>query len=37
MGNRLARIYTFFSDGGSTGLDDGTRVPKPARQGVLTR
>ena len=28
MGNRLTRIYTRTGDDGSTGLGDGTRVPK---------
>jgi cob(I)alamin adenosyltransferase len=28
MGHRLSRIYTRTSDDGSTGLGDGTRVPK---------
>ena len=28
MGNRLSRIYTRTGDDGSTGLGDGTRVPK---------
>src|ERR1700730_2320680 len=28
MGNRLSKIYTRTGDGGSTGLGDGTRVPK---------
>jgi cob(I)alamin adenosyltransferase len=28
MGNRLSRIYTRTGDNGSTGLGDGTRVPK---------
>jgi cob(I)alamin adenosyltransferase len=28
MGNRLTKIYTRTGDGGSTGLGDGTRVPK---------
>ncbi|MCC7634673.1 cob(I)yrinic acid a,c-diamide adenosyltransferase [Stenotrophomonas rhizophila] len=30
MGNRLSRIYTRTGDDGSTGLGDGTRVPKDA-------
>ena len=30
MGNRLSRIYTRTGDDGSTGLGDGTRVPKEA-------
>ncbi len=28
MGNRLSKIYTRTGDDGSTGLGDGTRVPK---------
>ncbi len=28
MGNRLSRIYTRTGDDGSTGLGDGSRVPK---------
>ncbi len=28
MGNRLSRIYTRTGDDGTTGLGDGTRVPK---------
>ena len=28
MGNRLSKIYTRTGDGGTTGLGDGTRVPK---------
>lgn len=28
MGNRLSRIYTRTGDAGTTGLGDGTRVPK---------
>ncbi len=28
MGNRLTKIYTRTGDGGSTGLADGSRVPK---------
>jgi cob(I)alamin adenosyltransferase len=28
MGNRLSKIYTRTGDNGSTGLGDGTRVPK---------
>lgn len=28
MGNRLSKIYTRTGDSGSTGLGDGTRVPK---------
>ncbi|MCX7555427.1 cob(I)yrinic acid a,c-diamide adenosyltransferase [Xanthomonadaceae bacterium JHOS43] len=36
MGNRLSKIYTRTGDAGSTGLGDGTRVPKDgARIGVL--
>ena len=36
MGHRLSRIYTRTGDNGSTGLGDGTRVPKDgARIGVL--
>ncbi|MGH8089781.1 MAG: ATP:cob(I)alamin adenosyltransferase, partial [Stenotrophomonas sp.] len=30
MGNRLSRIYTRTGDDGSTGLGDGSRVPKDA-------
>src|ERR1039458_2828712 len=30
MGNRLSRIVTRTGDDGSTGLGDGTRVPKDA-------
>jgi cob(I)alamin adenosyltransferase len=30
MGNRLSKIYTRTGDDGSTGLGDGTRVPKEA-------
>ncbi|MDE1899910.1 MAG: ATP:cob(I)alamin adenosyltransferase, partial [Xanthomonadaceae bacterium] len=30
MGNRLSKIYTRTGDDGSTGLGDGTRVPKDA-------
>ncbi len=36
MGHRLSKIYTRTGDAGSTGLGDGTRVPKDgARIGVL--
>src|SRR5689334_10854303 len=28
MGNRLSKIYTRTGDDGTTGLGDGTRVPK---------
>ncbi len=36
MGHRLSRIYTRTGDNGSTGLGDGTRVPKDGeRIGVL--
>ncbi len=28
MGNRLSKIYTRTGDDGSTGLGDGSRVPK---------
>src|SRR5579863_8568622 len=28
MGNRLSKIYTRTGDGGTTGLGDGSRVPK---------
>ena len=28
MGNRLSRIYTRTGDDGTTGLGDGSRVPK---------
>jgi len=28
MGNRLSRIYTRTGDDGTTGLGDGTRLPK---------
>ncbi len=36
MGHRLSRIYTRTGDHGSTGLGDGSRVPKDgARIGVL--
>ena len=28
MGHRLTKIYTRTGDGGSTGLADGSRVPK---------
>ncbi|HIE91026.1 MAG TPA: ATP:cob(I)alamin adenosyltransferase, partial [Methylophilaceae bacterium] len=28
MGNRLSKIYTRTGDSGTTGLGDGTRVPK---------
>ena len=28
MGNRLSKIYTRTVDDGTTGLGDGTRVPK---------
>ena len=30
MGNRLSKIYTKTGDDGTTGLGDGTRVPKDA-------
>ena len=32
MGNRLSRIYTRTGDDGSTGLGDGSRVPKDAQR-----
>ncbi|BBD80943.1 cob(I)yrinic acid a,c-diamide adenosyltransferase [Aerosticca soli] len=32
MGNRLSKIYTRTGDDGSTGLGDGSRVPKDARR-----
>ena len=32
MGNRLSKIYTKTGDDGTTGLGDGTRVPKDAQR-----
>lgn len=34
MGNRLTKIYTKTGDEGTTGLGDGTRVPKTSRRVV---
>jgi cob(I)alamin adenosyltransferase len=34
MGNRLSRIYTRTGDDGTTGLGDGTRVPKDSERVI---